>query len=206
MASVLLSDDTTTSFPEANLMARQLCGPTDLDSIAQEWIDIVRINGSVPWGAETTCEQTEGLIGTSTIQNGVGWLSHVRITWTTTLKIDPTRMVEPYDVRILQGLESREGSILQSIENRPAIVHILIDGKLMNSSSAWPMTDVLELTILLPEEPEPTLVGSFLDTLLQPLVIVPLIIAITAGIFVILRRRMNYEYQLEEICLLPRNP
>ena len=200
MASVLLSDDTTTSFPEANLMARQLCGPTDLDSIAQEWIDIVRINGSVPWGAETTCEQTEGLIGTSTIQNGVGWLSHVRITWTTTLKIDPTRMVEPYDVRILQGLESREGSILQSIENRPAIVHILIDGKLMNSSSAWPMTDVLELTILLPEEPEPTLVGSFLDTLLQPLVIVPLIIAITAGIFVILRRRMNYEYQLEEIC------
>ena len=84
MASVLLSDDTTTSFPEANLMARQLCGPTDLDSIAQEWIDIVRINGSVPWGAQTTCEQTEGLIGTSTIQNGVGWLSHVRITWTTT--------------------------------------------------------------------------------------------------------------------------
>ena len=200
MSAVLLTDDTTTSFPEANLMARQLCGPTDLDSIAQEWIDIVRINGSVPWGAETTCEQTEGLIGTSTLQNGVGWLSHVRITWTTTLKIDPTRLVEPYDIRILQGLDARDGSILQSIENRPAIVHILVDGDLKNSSSAWPMINTLELKVLPPEEPEPTLVGNFLDTLLQPLVIAPLIIAIIAGVFLILRRRMTYEYELEEIC------
>ena len=200
MSAVLLSDDTTTSFPEANLMARQLCGPANLDSIGQEWIDIVRVNASVPWGAETTCEQSEGLIGTSTLQNGVGWLSHVKITWTTSLKIDPTRLVEPYDVRILQGLQPRQGSILQSIESRPAIVHILVDGELKNSSSAWAMNDVLELKVLPPEEPEPTLVGSVLDYLLQPLVIIPLVIAVISGIFLILRRRMNYEYELEIIC------
>ena len=200
ISAVLLTDDTTTSFPEAGMMARQLCGPTDLDSIAQEWIDIVRINGSVPWGAETICEHSEGLIGTSTLQNGIGWLSHVRITWTTTLKIDPTRMVEPYDVRILQGLESREGSILQSIDSRPAIVHIMVEGELKNSSAVWLMTDVLELKVLPPEVPEPTIVGNFLDTLLQPLVITPLIIAVCASIFLILKRRMSYEYELEEIC------
>ncbi len=200
ISAVLLTDDTTTSFPEAGMMARQLCGPTDLDSIAQEWIDIVRINGSVPWGAETICEHSEGLIGTSTLQNGIGWLSHVRITWTTTLKIDPTRMVEPYDVRILQELESREGSILQSIDSRPAIVHIMVEGELKNSSAVWLMTDVLELKVLPPEVPEPTIVGNFLDTLLQPLVITPLIIAVCASIFLILKRRMSYEYELEEIC------
>ena len=200
ISAVLLTDDTTTSFPEAGMMARQLCGPTDLDSIAQEWIDIVRINGSVPWGAETICEHSEGLIGTSTLQNGIGWLSHVRITWTTTLKIDPTRMVEPYDVRILQELESREGSILQSIDSRPAIVHIMVEGELKNSSAVWLMTDVLELKVLPPEVPELTIVGNFLDTLLQPLVITPLTIAVCLIIFQILKRRMSYEYELEDIC------
>ena len=200
ISAVALTDDATTSFSEAGMMARQLCGPADLDSIAQEWIDIVRINGSVPWGAETSCEISEGLSGTSTLQNGVGWLSHVRMTWTTTLKIDPTRMVEPYDVRILQGLESRDGSILQSIDSRPAVVHIMVEGELRNSSTVWTMSDVLDLKVIPPEEPEPTLVGSFLDTLLQPLLIIPLIIAVGASIFLILKRRMTYEYELEEIC------
>ena len=37
MSAVLLSDDTTTSFPEANLMAT-IMWPSQFNSIGQEWL------------------------------------------------------------------------------------------------------------------------------------------------------------------------
>ena len=69
--SKLLDDDSLASLLEADVMIRQLCGPADLEEMAEEWKAKLRINGSVPWNSESSCDEHGGLSSTTTIENGV---------------------------------------------------------------------------------------------------------------------------------------
>ena len=148
--SKLLDDDSLASLLEADVMIRQLCGPANLEEMAEEWKENLRINGSVPWNAESSCDEYGGLSSTTTIENGAAWKSNIQIAWTTTLNVPADRLVRPLEISLVNPPTMREGSIMENIQHSPSIVNIYFNEVYLNTSNIWNMKDHISIGLPAP--------------------------------------------------------
>jgi len=198
--SKLLDDDSLASILEADVMIRQLCGPADLNEMAEEWKENLRINGSVPWNAESSCDEHSGLTSTTTIENGEAWKTNIQIAWTTTLNVPAERLVRPFDISLVNPPNMREGSIMVNVQHSPAIINIHFNEVYLNTSNIWNMDDSIAIGIPAPVITEPTVSDQAVAAVTNPLIIIPSILLIGAIIILVVRRRMMFEYELDEEC------
>lgn len=198
--SKLLDYDSLASILEADVMIRQLCGPANLGEMAEEWKDNLRINGSVPWNAESSCDEYGGLSSTTTIENGAAWKSNIQIVWTTTLNIPADRLVRPLDITLVNPPTMREGSIMENIQHSPTIVNIYFNEVYLNTSNIWNMEGSISIGLPAPIISEPTVSDQAVAVVSNPLVIITSVLVLSSIFIFIVRRRMMFEYELDEEC------
>ena len=198
--SKLLDYDSLASILEADVMIRQLCGPANLGEMAEEWKDNLRINGSVPWNAESSCDEYGGLSSTTTIENGAAWKSNIQIVWTTTLNVPADRLVRPLDITLVNPPTMREGSIMENIQHSPTIVNIYFNEVYLNTSNIWNMEGSISIGLPAPIISEPTVSDQAVAVVSNPLVIITSVLVLSSIFIFIVRRRMMFEYELDEEC------
>ena len=198
--SKLLDDDVLASILEAEIMIRQLCGPANLNEMAEEWKSNLRINGSVPWDSQSSCKEHSGLTSTTTIENGAAWKTNIQIAWTTTLNVPADRLIRPFDVSLVNPPNMRDGSIMVNVEHSPAIVNIYFNEIYLNTSNIWNLEDSISIGLPAPIVSEPTVSDQAVAAVTNPFIIIPSILAIVIIIVLIVRRRMMFEYELDEEC------
>ncbi len=198
--SKLLDDDSLASLLEADVMIRQLCGPANLEEMAEEWKENLRINGSVPWNAESTCDEHAGLSSTTTIENGAAWKSNIQISWTTTMNVPEDRLVRPLDIILVNPPSMREGSIMENIQHSPSIVNIYFNEVYLNTSNIWNMEESISIGLPAPLISDPTVSDQAVAVVSNPLIIIPTILVLSSIGILIVRRRMMFEYELDEEC------
>ena len=198
--SKLLDDDSLASILEADVMIRQLCGPAELEDIAEDWKNNLRINGSVPWDSQSTCDELTGLTSTTTIENGEAWKMNIQIVWTTTLNVPADRLVRPFNVSLVNPPDMREGSIMVNVQHSPAIVNVYFNEVYLNTSDIWTMEDSVSVGLPAPVIQDPTVSDQAVAAVTNPLIIIPSILVLTTISILIVRRRMMFEYELDEEC------
>ena len=198
--SKLLDDDSLASLLEADVMIRQLCGPADLEEMAEEWKAKLRINGSVPWNSESSCDEHGGLSSTTTIENGAAWKSNIQIAWTTTLNVPADRLVRPLNITLVSPPTIREGSIMENIQHSPSIVNIYFNEVYLNTSNIWNMDGPISIGLPAPTISEPTVSDQAFAFITNPFTVVVSILVLAIIVMLIVRRRMMFEYELDEEC------
>ena len=198
--SKLLDDDSLASILEAEVMIRQLCGPADLDEMAEEWKANLRINGSVPWNAQSSCDEHSGLTSTTTIENGEAWKTNIKIVWRTELNVPADRLVRPFDLSLVDSPDMRIGSIMESVEHSPAIVKVHFNEIYVNSSDIWNLQEPLSVGLPAPLVADPTVSDQAVAAFTNPVIVIPVIIVIGSVVVLVVRRRMRFEYELDEEC------
>ncbi len=198
--SKLLDDDVLASILEADVMIRQLCGPADLNEIAEEWKQNLRVNGSVPWDAQTTCDEHSGLSSTTILENGEAWKTNIKIVWTTQLNVPADRLVRPFDVSLVNPPSMRVGSIMESVEHSPAIVKVHYNEIYINSTDIWNLEGSINVGLPAPLITEPTVSDQAVAVFTNPIIVIPIILLIGVTSLLIVRRRMMFEYELDEEC------
>ncbi|MDP6856645.1 MAG: EF-hand domain-containing protein, partial [Candidatus Thalassarchaeaceae archaeon] len=198
--SKLLDDDSLASILEAEVMIRQLCGPADLDEMAEEWKENLRINGSVPWNAQSSCDEHSGLTSTTTIENGEAWKTNIKIVWRTELNVPADRLVRPFDLSLVDSPDMRIGSIMESVEHSPAIVKVHFNEIYVNSSDIWNLQEPLSVGLPAPLVADPTVSDQAVAAFTNPVIVIPVIIVIGSVVVLVVRRRMRFEYELDEEC------
>jgi hypothetical protein len=198
--SKLLDDDSLASILEAEVMIRQLCGPADLDEMADEWKENLRINGSVPWNAQSSCGEHSGLTSTTTIENGEAWKTNIKIIWRTELIVPADRLVRPFDLSLVNPPNMRIGSIMESVEHSPAIVNVYFNEIYVNTSDIWNLQEPLSVGLPAPLVADPTVSDQAVAAFTNPVVVIPIIIVIGSVVILVVRRRMRFEYELDEEC------
>jgi len=198
--SKLLDDDSLASILESEVMIRQLCGPADLDEMAEEWKGNLRINGSVPWNAQSSCGEHSGLTSTTTIENGEAWKTNIRIVWKTELNVPADRLVRPFDISLVNSPGMRIGSIMENVEHSPAIVKVHFNEIYVNSSDIWNLQESITVGLPAPLATDPTVSDQAVAAFTNPIVVIPILLVVGTVVLLVVRRRMMFEYELDEEC------